>query len=116
LTQDETEQATIRLTVLGTPAQAQDQFTLYAKELLMPPAMGEPMQSGDWVRVQLADAETEAYLRVAGPAPAPGSLLVFNGKIAAYWPLLDLGGDAVATKPILLLEPIDYHAPLIFKA
>ena len=116
LAKDRTHEATTRVTVLGTPQQAEDQFLVYQAQFLMPSALESPMNQGDWVGVSVAGTDAEAYLRLQDEIPQTGTLLVFKGTVEAYWPIYDAGSAIVGSKPILLLEPVDYHEPILFKA
>lgn len=116
LAQDQTREARTRVLVTGTSTQAEDQFLHYQRQLLLPADMRGPMDRGRWVPVSIRGTDAEAYLHVGDQEPSPGTLLVFEGDIQAYWPLLDRDTGLVATQPVLLLEPKDYYPPLLFKS
>jgi hypothetical protein len=116
LANPETRAAKTRVIVLGTPAEAQEQFRWLDRELLIPAKMDGPLNSGSWVAVRLGDNEVSAYLQVEGTAPPVGSLLVFEGEVRTYWPVIEADVQIVGSQPILLLEAADYHEPILFKS
>jgi hypothetical protein len=106
---------TLRLKVLGTPADAHRQLEAYQSRLLIPEHAEPSAGQGDWVFVHIDGMDAEAYLHTTGTGPKVGSHLVMTGSVHSIRPVFDVDVPLTSGHPVLLLEPSEVHPPLIFK-
>lgn len=110
------ESATFRVKVTGTPEDASRSFLTYRQELVLPDQMREQIDTRQYVPVQIiADKPIDGFLEIWSFVPEAGETLVVSGNVRMEWALFDVGTQALASMPVLFIQPEEYHEPLIFK-
>ena len=113
---DSEEPATFRVKVTGSAEDAARAFVGYREQLVLPDKMREQIDTRQFVPVEiLSDEPLQGFLEVWEFVPAPGTTLVVSGNVRMEWALFDTGTAALASLPVLFIDPDEYHEPLIFK-